>query len=84
MTKVLILGANGQLRPVWFTREKGVGYRSTQKGQFLIGHDVSLDGFFDLIAKLAADPGLNRLCSIGVTMPEPVVKTLLLVPTRRD
>ena len=55
------------LRPGWFTRDKGVGYRITQKGEPFIGHDVSLDGLSDLIAKLAADPGLYRRCSIGVS-----------------
>ena len=55
------------LRPGWFTRDKGVGYRITQKGEPFIGHDVSLDGLSDLITKLAADPGLYRRCSIGVS-----------------
>ncbi len=55
------------LRPGWFTRDKGVGYRITQKGEPCIGHDVSLDGLSDLITKLAADPGLYRRCSIGVS-----------------
>ena len=55
------------LRPGWFTRDKGVGYRITQKGEPFMGHDVSLDGLSDLITKLAADPGLYRRCSIGVS-----------------
>jgi len=55
------------LRPGWFTHDKGVSYRITQKGEPFIGHDVSLDGLSDLITKLAADPGLCRRCSIGVS-----------------
>ena len=55
------------LRPGWFTHEKGVGYRITQKGESFIGHDVSLDGLSDLITKVAADPGFYRRCSIGVS-----------------
>jgi uncharacterized protein YbjT (DUF2867 family) len=55
------------LRPGWFTREKGIGVRITQKGEPFIGHDVSLDGLSDLIVKLATDPGLYRRCSIGVS-----------------
>ena len=55
------------LRPGWFTRDKEVSYRITQKGEPFIGHDVSLDGLSDLITKLATDPGLYLRCSIGVS-----------------
>ena len=33
------------LRPGWFTRDKTVSYRITQKAEPFKGHDVSLDGF---------------------------------------
>ena len=46
------------LRPGWFTRDKTVSYRITQKGEPFKGHDVSLDGLSVLITKLATDPGL--------------------------
>ena len=55
------------VRPGWFTRDKGVRYRITQKGEPFQGHDVSLDGLSDLITKLATDPNLYRRCSIGVS-----------------
>ena len=55
------------LRPGWFTRDKTVSYRITQKGEPFKGHDVSLDGLSDLITKLATDPGLYLRCSIGVS-----------------
>ena len=57
------------LRPGWFTRDKTVSYRITQKGEPFKGHDVSLDGLSDLITKLATDPGLYLRCSIGVSNP---------------
>ena len=57
------------LRPGWFTRDKTVSYRITQKGEPFKGHDVSLDGLSDLITKLATDPGLYLRCSIGVSSP---------------
>ncbi len=56
-------------RPGWFTRNKTVSYRITQKGEPFEGHDVSLDGLSDLITKLATDPGLYLRCSIGVSSP---------------
>jgi len=55
------------LRPGWFTRDKTVSYRITQKGEPFRGHDVSLDSLSDLITKLATDPGLYLRCSIGVS-----------------
>ena len=55
------------LRPGWFTHEKVVSYRTTQKGEPFIGHDVSLESLSDRITKLATDPGLYRRCSIGVS-----------------
>jgi uncharacterized protein YbjT (DUF2867 family) len=55
------------LRPGWFSRDKGVNYRVTQKGEPFIGHDVSFDGLSELITKLATDPGQYRRCSIGVS-----------------
>jgi uncharacterized protein YbjT (DUF2867 family) len=57
------------LRPGWFTRDKTVSYRITQKGEPFIGHDVSLDGLSDLITKLGTDPGIYVRCSIGVSNP---------------
>ena len=57
------------LRPGWFTRDKTVSCRITQKGEPFKGHDVSLDGLSDLITKLATDPGLYIRCSIGVSNP---------------
>ena len=56
-------------RPGWFTHDKTVSYRITQKGEPFNGHDVSLDGLSDLITKLATDPGLYIRCSIGVSNP---------------
>jgi uncharacterized protein YbjT (DUF2867 family) len=55
------------LRPGWFTRDKTVSYRITQKGEPFRGHDISLDSLSDLITKLATDPGLYLRCSIGVS-----------------
>jgi uncharacterized protein YbjT (DUF2867 family) len=55
------------LRPGWFTHDKGVSTRITQKGEPFIWQDVSLDGLSDLITKLATDPGLYLRCSIGVS-----------------
>jgi hypothetical protein len=52
MTKVLILGANGQL--AWNTIPF---LQITQKGDAFRGHDVSLNSLSDLIAKLATSPG---------------------------
>ncbi len=57
------------LRPGWFTHNKTVSYRITQKGEPFEGHDVSLDGLSDLITKLATDPGLYLRRSIGVSSP---------------
>jgi uncharacterized protein YbjT (DUF2867 family) len=55
------------LRPGWFTHDKTVSYRITQKGEPFRGHYVSLDGLSDLITKLATDPGLYLRCSIVVS-----------------
>ena len=55
------------LRPGWFTHDKTVSYRITQKDEPFRGHDVSLDSLSDLITKLATDPGLYLRCSIGVS-----------------
>lgn len=55
------------LRPGWFTRERGVDYRLTRKGEPFHGHDVSLDSLSDLIVKLALDPSLHVRESLGVS-----------------
>lgn len=55
------------LRPGWFTRDRGVSYRLTRKGEPFQGHDVSLDSLADLIAKLVTTPGLHVRESIGVS-----------------
>jgi len=41
------------LRAGWFTQEKAIDYRVTQKGEPFQGHNVSLNSWCDLIAKLA-------------------------------
>jgi uncharacterized protein YbjT (DUF2867 family) len=55
------------LRPGWFTQDKAVAYRITQKGEPFHGHDVSLNSLSDLIVKLALDPRLHVRESIGVS-----------------
>lgn len=55
------------LRPGWFTRDKTVAYRLTQKGEPFRGHDVSLDSLSDLIVKLASTPGMEIRRSLGVS-----------------
>jgi uncharacterized protein YbjT (DUF2867 family) len=55
------------LRPGWFTRDPGVRYSITQKGEPFRGHDVSLDSLADLIVKLATTPGMESRHSIGVS-----------------
>jgi nucleoside-diphosphate-sugar epimerase len=53
MTKVLILGANGQLA------RHTTRCLLTHKGEPFRGHGVSLNGLSDLIVKLALTPGWN-------------------------
>ncbi len=57
------------LRPGWFTHDKAVSCRITQKGEPFIGHDVSLESLSDLITKLTTTPALFVRCSIGVSSP---------------
>src|ERR1700742_1187508 len=54
------------LRPGWFTHDKEVDYRITQKGEPFQGHDVPLNSLADLILKLALSPTLHARCSLGV------------------
>ena len=55
------------LRPGWFTRDDGVAYQITQKGDPFIGHEVSLNSLSDLIVKLAVTPGMEIRRSLGVS-----------------
>jgi uncharacterized protein YbjT (DUF2867 family) len=55
------------LRPGWFTRDRVVNYKITEKGEPFVGHDVSLDSLADLILKLSADTGLHVRGSLGVS-----------------
>jgi uncharacterized protein YbjT (DUF2867 family) len=55
------------LRPGWFTGDKAIDYRITQKGEPFRGHDVSLNSLSDLIVRLAQSPGLEARRSIGVS-----------------
>ena len=55
------------LRPGWFTREAGVDYQLTRKGEPFKGHEVSLDSLADLIAQLLTTPGLHQCESLGVS-----------------
>jgi uncharacterized protein YbjT (DUF2867 family) len=55
------------LRPGWFTLDREVDYRITQKGEPFLGHDVSLDSLSDLIVKLATSRTLHVRCSLGVS-----------------
>lgn len=55
------------LRPGWFTTDKAVGYRLTQKGEPFLGQDVSLDSLSDLITTLALTPGLHVRGSLGIS-----------------
>ncbi len=55
------------LRPGWFTHERDVNYRVTQKGEAFIGHDVSLNSLADLILKLIKTSDLYSRCSLGVS-----------------
>lgn len=55
------------VRPGWFTRARGQGYRLTHKGEPFLGHDVSLDALSTLIAALATTPDLHVGESLGVS-----------------
>jgi len=55
------------LRPGWFTDDKSLNYRLTQKGEPFQGHDVSLDSLSDLIVKLALSPAMEVRRSLGVS-----------------
>jgi uncharacterized protein YbjT (DUF2867 family) len=55
------------VRPGWFTRNKTLDYRLTQKGEPFIGHDVSLNSLSDLIVKLSTTKGLHGRASLGVS-----------------
>jgi uncharacterized protein YbjT (DUF2867 family) len=55
------------LRPGWFSRDREVNYRLTQKGEPFVGHAVSLDSLADLIVKLVLDPALEVRHSLGVS-----------------
>ncbi|MDB5886322.1 MAG: NAD-dependent dehydratase [Polaromonas sp.] len=55
------------LRPGWFTQERAIDYKLTQKGEPFQGHDVSLNSLSDLIVKLALSPTLHVRCSLGVS-----------------
>jgi uncharacterized protein YbjT (DUF2867 family) len=55
------------LRPGWFTREPGIHYQLTRKGESFKGHDVSLDSLSDLIVKLCTTQGMHVRESLGVS-----------------
>jgi len=55
------------LRPGWFTRDEGVSYQITQKGEPFKGHEVSLNSLSDLIVKLATTPAMESRHSLGVS-----------------
>jgi uncharacterized protein YbjT (DUF2867 family) len=55
------------LRPGWFTRDEGIAYQTTQKGEPFKGHEVSLNSLSDLIVKLALTPGREIRRSLGVS-----------------
>lgn len=57
------------LRPGWFTRDKTVSYRITQKAEPSRVTTFRSTALSDLITKLATDPGLYLRCSIGVSSP---------------
>jgi hypothetical protein len=60
-------GRQHDLRPGWFTQERGIDYQVTQKGEPFKGHDISLDGLSDLIVNLCTTPGLHVRQSLGVS-----------------
>ncbi|KVQ63056.1 NAD(P)H-binding protein [Burkholderia territorii] len=55
------------LRPGWFTRKPCANYRLTQKGEPFEGHEVSLDGLSELIARLVTTSGWQVRRSLGVS-----------------
>ncbi len=55
------------LRPGWFTRDEGIAYQTTQKGEPFKGHEVSLNSLSDLIVKLALTAGMEIRRSLGVS-----------------
>jgi len=80
MTKILILGANGQLARhatrcllqhddmhLTLYLPTFRDYRLTHKGEPFRGHDVSLNGLSNLIVKLALTPGMELRQSLGVS-----------------
>lgn len=55
------------LRPGWFTREEGVDYQITRKGEPFEGHQVSLNSLSHLIVKLVLTPKMESRQSLGVS-----------------
>ena len=55
------------LRPGWFTTADEVDYRTTQKGEPFVGHDVSLNSVSDLIVRLTLSPTMEVRRSLGVS-----------------
>ena len=54
------------LRPGWFTTDKVVSYRLTQKGEPFQGYDVSLDSISDVVTRIVQMPSMHLRSSLGI------------------